>query len=88
MPARIEITYCRRCKFMLRAAWMAQELLSSFEDDLSEVVIKPGSGGILEVTLDGDVIATNRDHQPMPDTSDVKRAIRDRIAPDQRVGHD
>ncbi len=87
MPRRVEITYCRRCRFMLRAAWLAQELLTTFEDDLSEVAIKPGSGGIFEVTLDGEVIATNRDKQPMPETGDVKRAVRDRVAPDKRVGH-
>ena len=88
MPARVEITYCRRCKFMLRAAWLAQELLTTFEDDLSEVAIKPGSGGIFEVALDGDVIATNRDKKPMPETGDVKRAVRDRVAPDRSIGHD
>ena len=88
MPARVEIIYCRRCKFMLRAAWLAQELLTTFEDDLSEVAIKPGSGGIFEVALDGDVIATNRDTKRMPETGDVKRAVRDRVAPHRSIGHD
>lgn len=73
---------------MLRAAWLAQELLSTFEDDLAEVAIKPGSGGIFEVTLDGETIATNRDSMQMPDTGDVKRLIRDRVAPERRIGHD
>ena len=88
MPGRVEITYCRKCRFMLRAAWLAQELLTMFEEDLTEVVIKPSSGGLFEVTLDGDVIATNRDKKPMPETGDVKRAVRDRVAPERRIGHD
>lgn len=85
---RIEITYCTKCKFMLRAAWLAQELLSTFGDELGEVAIVPGSGGIFEVTLDGEVIATNRDQAPMPDPADVKRTVRDRVAPDRKIGHD
>ncbi|MGL5495811.1 MAG: Rdx family protein, partial [Aeromonas sobria] len=27
---RIEIRYCTLCRWMLRAAWLAQELLSTF----------------------------------------------------------
>jgi len=85
---RIEITYCTRCNFLLRASWMAEELLSTFGPDLGEVAIIPGSGGIFEVSLDGEVIATNRDNQQMPDPSPVKRTVRDRIAPDRKIGHD
>jgi len=48
----------------------------------------PGRGGIFEVTLDGEVIATNREKKPMPDPVDVKRAIRDRVDPDRKIGHD
>lgn len=88
MAGRIEITYCRKCRFMLRAGWLAQELLSTFQDDLDEVAIRPGSGGIFEVKLDGEVIATNRETKKMPEPGEVKRLVRDRIAPDRRIGHD
>ncbi len=85
---RIEITYCTKCRFLLRAAWMAEELLTTFGEDLGEVAIVPGGGGIFEVTLGGEVIATNRETKQMPDPADVKRAVRDRIAPDRKIGHD
>ena len=75
---RVEITYCTRCKFLLRAAWLAQELLTTFESELSEVALRPGSGGIFEVRLDGEVIASNANSGPMPDTGGVKRLLRDR----------
>jgi selenoprotein W-related protein len=89
MPGmRIEITYCTKCRFLLRAAWMAQELLTTFGAELGEVALRPGSGGIFEVALDGVVIATNRDHAPMPEPADVKRAIRDRISPARKIGHE
>ena len=89
MPGpRVEITYCTKCGFLLRAAWMAEELLTTFGAELSEVTLRPGSGGIFEVALDGTVVASNRDHAPMPDPADVKRAIRDRISPDRKIGHE
>ena len=58
---RIEITYCTRCKFLLRAGWLVQELLTTFEAEIGEVALRPGRGGIFEVALDGEVVATNRD---------------------------
>jgi selenoprotein W-related protein len=89
MPGpRVEITYCTKCRFLLRAAWMAEELLTTFGAELGEVALRPGSGGIFEVALDGAVIATNRGHAPMPDPADVKRAIRDRISPARKIGHE
>jgi selenoprotein W-related protein len=67
---------------------MAQELLAAFEDDVAEVALVPGSGGIFEIALDGEVLATNRDSVPMPDVSSVKRLLRDRVAPGRRIGHE
>ena len=37
----VEIEYCRQCRWLLRAAWMAQELLTTFSDDLHGVLLKP-----------------------------------------------
>jgi selenoprotein W-related protein len=67
---------------------MAEELLTTFGTELGEVALVPGGGGIFEVTLDGEVIATNRDHAPMPDPSAVKRLIRDRVSPERTIGHE
>ena len=53
---RVEIRYCTQCRFMLRAAYLAQELLTTFEQELGEVALVPGSGGIFEVTLDGETV--------------------------------
>lgn len=85
---RVEIRYCTRCRFLLRAAWLAQELLSTFESELAEVALVPGSGGIFEVALDGEVIASNRESKRIPDASEVKRLLRDRIAPARSIGHE
>ena len=85
---RVEIEYCTKCKFQLRAVWLAQELLTTFEQVLGEVALVPGSGGVFEVRLNGDAIASNRESKKMPEVLDVKRLIRDRVAPDHKIGHD
>ncbi len=73
---------------MLRAAYLAQELLTSFEKELGEVALVPGSGGIFEVRLDGEMLATNRETKVMPEAGEVKRLLRDRISPGRTIGHE
>ncbi len=85
---RVEILYCTRCRFMLRAAYLAQELLTTFEKELGEVALIPSSGGIFEVTLDGETLATNRETKRIPEAAEVKRLLRDRIAPGRPIGHE
>ena len=43
---RLEITYCTQCRWLLRAGWTAQELLTTFPADLGEVALVPGTGGV------------------------------------------
>jgi len=89
MPSpRVEIHYCVQCRFMLRAAYLAQELLTTFEKELREVALVPGSGGIFEVRLDGETLASNRETKRMPEAAEVKRLLRDRIAPGRTIGHE
>ncbi len=85
---RIEIHYCTQCRFMLRAAYLAQELLTSFEKELGEVALVPGSGGIFEVRLDGETLATNRETKVMPEAGEVKLLLRDRLAAERSIGHE
>ena len=87
MAARVEIEYCTQCRWLLRAAWMAQELLTTFEQELGEVALKPGTGGIFEVRLDGETIFSRKLHDRFPESKELKQLIRDRIAPDRDLGH-
>ena len=45
---RITISYCTGCNWLLRAGWMAQELLQTFTEDLAEVALIPGHGGLFD----------------------------------------
>lgn len=83
---RVEIEYCTQCGWTARAAWLAQELLTTFTGELREVALVPGTGGVLIVRVDGDVVWDRREHG-FPEPTALKQAIRDRVAPDRDLGH-
>lgn len=88
MPkSRIVIAYCTQCHWLLRAAWMAQELLSTFGTDLGEVALRPATGGTFEITCDGDVIWERKADGGFPDVKQLKQRVRDRLDPHRDLGH-
>jgi selenoprotein W-related protein len=84
---RITIRYCTQCHWLLRAAWMAQELLSTFGTDLGEVSLQPGTGGIFVITYDGEVIWERKTDGGFPDVKQLKQRVRDHLDPDRDLGH-
>ena len=84
---RLEIEYCTQCRWLLRAGWISQEMLTTFGAELGEVAIVPGSGGVFEVRLDGETIFSRAAEGRFPESKELKQAIRDRIAPGRDLGH-
>lgn len=84
---RIEIVYCRQCNWLLRSAWMAQELLQTFSEELGEVALKPGTGGIFEIRLDGALIWERKRDGGFPGPKALKQRVRDIIDPERSLGH-
>jgi selenoprotein W-related protein len=84
---RITISYCTQCQWLLRAAWMAQELLSTFGTDLGEVALIPGTGGAFEIICNEQVIWERKADGGFPDIKILKQRVRDVIAPDRDLGH-
>jgi selenoprotein W-related protein len=63
----IEITYCRLCGWGLRAGWMAQELLTTFAEELGSVTLTPDrTGGVFEVRIDDEVIWSRKERGRFP----------------------
>ena len=87
MNNRVEIHYCTKCKWLLRSAWMAQELLSTFEGDISEVALIPGSNAIFEIKVNGSLIWSRERDGGFPEIKVLKSLIRDVVAPDRDLGH-
>lgn len=84
---RIKIVYCTQCNWLLRAGWMAQELLSTFGPDLGEVALAPGTGGVFEISVDGETVWERKRDGGFPDAKTLKSRVRDRIDPDRDLGH-
>ncbi|WP_395244972.1 SelT/SelW/SelH family protein [Agromyces sp. MMS24-K17] len=89
MSHEIRIEYCTQCGWLLRAAWFAQELLTTFQAELlgGAVTLVPGTGGVFEVHVDGDRIWSRADDGGFPDIVELKQRVRDRIAPARSLGH-
>jgi len=82
------IEYCPRCGWMLRAAYMAQELLTTFTDELYGVTLVPSeTGGSYVVSVDGTVVFDRRDYGRFPEIRELKQLIRDMVNPDKHLGH-
>lgn len=86
LPA-LSIAYCTQCNWLLRSAWMAQELLSTFGGALGSVALVPGTGGIFEIRLDGDLLWERKRDGGFPEITVLKQRVRDRIEPARDLGH-
>ena len=85
---RIEIEYCTRCRWLLRAGWIAQEILSTFEDEIGEVAIKPNArGGVFEVRVGRRVAWSRKKEGRFPDAAELKQRVRDIVSPARDLGH-
>lgn len=84
---RVAITYCTQCNWLLRSAWMAQELLSTFRDDLGEVALIPATGGAFRIELDGAVVWERVRDGGFPDVKALKQRVRDHLDPQRDLGH-
>lgn len=87
MTNRIEISYCTQCRWLLRAAWIAQELLTTFDQEISELTLKPGTGGVFEVRANDALVWSRKDQGRFPEITELKQLVRDQIAPDRDLGH-
>lgn len=87
MDNRVEIRYCTQCRWLLRAAWMAQELLTTFDQEIAELALKPGTGGVFEVRANGELVWSRKEEGRFPEITELKQRVRDRIAPERHLGH-
>ena len=99
---RVAITYCTQCKWMLRAGYFGQEVLSTFGTTIGEVALIPATGGIFTVHLTytnptADDSAASKPQKVLiwdrkteggfPETKILKQKIRNHIDPAKNLGH-
>jgi len=66
---------------------MAQELLSTFEQEVGGVTLVPGAGGVFDVRVEGRLIWSRQGTGRFPDIKELKQLVRDRVSPEKDLGH-
>lgn len=89
---KVRIDFCTKCKWNLRAAWYAQELLQTFDGQLGEVAMAPAGAGVFQVHLQigagsEPVLVWDRKSDGFPEAKELKQAVRDVIDPKRDLGH-
>lgn len=71
----------------MRAAWMGQELLTTFSEELHEVTLRQGTGGVFNVYVNDELIFSRKGEGRFPEITELKQLVRDKIAPEKKLGH-
>ena len=88
MKPTISIEYCPKCHWLLRAAYMAQEFLTTFDGDLKSVVLVPSEvNGRYTIHIDNRKIFDRKEFGGFPEIKELKQMIRDIVAPGKDLGH-
>jgi len=88
MKPRITIEYCPKCGWLLRAAYMAEELLTTFTGDIHSVTLVPSEvGGRYHILVDEEIIFDRHTAGGFPEIKELKQWVRDRVNPEKNLGH-
>ena len=84
----LSIEYCPRCGWLLRAAYMAQELLSTFTEEVHGVLLVPSeTGGSYIISANDRIIFDRKVEGRFPEIKELKQLVRDQISPEKDLGH-
>jgi len=88
MKPSITIEYCPKCGWLLRAAYMAQEILTTFTEDVKQVTLQPSEvGGSYKVFIDDRKIFDREEWKGFPEIKEIKQMVRDVVNPTKSLGH-
>ena len=83
----IEIKFCPKCNWLSRATLISQELLSTYQSDLSSVTLVPSESGVFDIVCNQSLIFSRKQESSLIDIAIIKQRIRDLIDPDRNLGH-
>ena len=88
MKPTIIIEYCPKCGWLLRAAYMAQELLTTFSEELKGVALQPAEiSGRYSISVGDELLFDRKEQGRFPDIKELKQLVRDKISPEKNLGH-
>ena len=67
---------------------MAQELLTTFTDDLKAVQLQPSEvSGRYTISINEEIVFDRKREGRFPEIKELKQLIRDRVSPGKDLGH-
>lgn len=88
MKPTIFIEYCPKCGWLLRAAYMAQELLTTFTEDVNGVCLQPSPvAGRYTIKINNAEIFDRKKAGRFPEITELKQLVRDSVNPEKKLGH-
>jgi len=87
MQNKVTIIYCTQCRWLLRSSWIAQELLTTFQDEIIALTLQPSTGGVFEIYVNENLLWSRREKGGFPEIKLLKQLVRDHIAPEKSLGH-
>jgi selT/selW/selH-like putative selenoprotein len=88
MKPTVVIEYCPKCGWLLRAAYMAQEILATFTDDVNQVSLKPSEiSGSYKIFIGDKKIFDRKEYNGFPEIKEIKQMVRDIVNPGKSLGH-
>lgn len=87
MDHSLKIEYCAQCRWLHRATWMMQELFITFSEEVREITLSQVTGGNFNVYANGELLFSRKEQGRFPELSELKQLVRDKIAPEKRLGH-
>ena len=84
----VTIENCPKCGWMLRSAYFAQELLTTFSEELGGVMLKPSeTSGTFLIAVDETLIFDRKTEGRFPEIKELKQLVRDIACPEKSLGH-
>ncbi|MES1226407.1 MAG: SelT/SelW/SelH family protein [Bacteroidota bacterium] len=88
MKPVITIEYCPKCGWLLRAAYMAQELLTTFAGDVKAISLQPSEiNGDFHISINDKKIFDRKEYGGFPEIKELKQLVRDIVNPGKNLGH-
>ncbi len=88
MKPTVRIEYCPKCGWLLRAAYMAQELLTTFSEDLYAVTLQPSEvSGRYTIYIDDLPLFDRKREGRFPEIKELKQLVRNQVNPEKSLGH-
>lgn len=88
MKPVITIEYCPKCGWLLRAAYMAQEFLTTFLEDIDSVSLRPSEvSGRYTISINDEIVFDRKRHGGFPEIKELKQIVRDKVNPGKSLGH-